>query len=99
MPRREGLSSLRVVKSKRLARILVVTFIFAVMMGAGPGVYLVNPDPGDPDARRFIGGVPIVYAWAIFWFSIQATCVVIAYRCLWREESESESGEEAGPEP
>lgn len=99
LPRRKGLSSLRVVNSKRLARILVVTFIFAVMMGAGPGVYLVNPDPGDPEARRFIGGIPIVYAWAVFWFAIQATCVVIAYRRLWRTGLAGGEGEEARPDP
>lgn len=95
MPRRGRLSSLRFVNSKRLARLLIVTFIFAVAMGAGPGVYLVNPDPTDPEARRFVGGLPIVYAWGIFWFGIQASCVVIAYCRLWRASPDDEAGEEA----
>ena len=83
-------------KKKHLAGILTAGFIFAVIMGAGPGVFLVNPDPDDPDARRFLFGVPIVYLWAVGWFFVQASCVVIAYRVLWRAEEDSEREGEEG---
>ncbi len=80
---------------RRLTILLITIFSLALLMGPGPGNLLINPEPGDPDARRFIFGMPIVYAWALLWFGVQAACVVVAYFLLWRETPKSESGEEA----
>ena len=66
---------------------MFVVFGIALVMGPGPGVWLINPDPADPEARRFLMGVPIVYAWAVFWLGVQAGCVLLAYRFVWREET------------
>ena len=68
-----------------LGVILSLVFVLAVLMGAGPGIYLVNPDVSQPDVRVAWFGVPIIYAWVMLWFLVQATVIVIAYFCLWAE--------------
>lgn len=73
---------------KKLGWLLFGLFFLALVMGPGPGIYLVNPDPADPDANRFFLGVPIVYAWAVFWFSVEATVVAVAYFKLWRHDGD-----------
>lgn len=83
---------------RRLGRALFATFVLALVMGPGPGVLLVNPDPLDPEARRFFLGMPIVYAWAAFWLAVQAGCVVAAWRWIWRaDEEERGSGPASDP--
>lgn len=64
-------------------------FVLALIMGPGPGIYLVNPDPGDPEARRFFLGAPIIYVWAAFWFIIQASAVALSYLFLWKTTPDS----------
>ena len=60
----------------------------AMVMGPGPGLYLINPDPGDPDTVRVALGMPIVYVWAVGWFFVQLAVVLIAYFKVWaRDES------------
>ena len=75
---------------KKLGWLLFALFCFALVMGPGPGNFLINPDPADPNAKRFFLGIPIVYVWAVFWYGVQATAVGIAYIKLWRTEDESE---------
>ena len=70
---------------RRTAWILGILFGVAIVMGPGPGIYLINPDPEGSTSRLFLG-LPIVYAWAAFWFLCQAVAVVLAYRMLWKEE-------------
>jgi hypothetical protein len=78
--------------SKRgLAVSLSAIFVLALVMGTGPGVYLVNPDPADPGALRILLGMPIMYVWAVFWYLVQAAVIVAA--CLWLWDS----GEAAQP--
>jgi hypothetical protein len=72
--------------TSRLGLWLTVTMVFAMLMGPGPGLYLVNPDVNDPDAVYLIAGIPIVYAWGIFWFFVQVAIIVTAFRTVWREE-------------
>jgi len=75
----------------KLAPTLTALFFFAMFMGCGPGLRLINPDMTDPNAVYAIGGVPIIYAWGVFWFLVQAVIVVIASRLLWiDDEDESE---------
>lgn len=69
---------------RRTGRILGIAFAIAIVMGPGPGIYLVNPGLEEAPPRLVLG-MPIVYAWAAFWFLCQAVVVVLAYRLLWKE--------------
>ena len=68
-----------------LSKILAAIFIFAVIMGPGPGLYLVNPSPEDATTATFLG-MPVLFAWAVFWFLVQAGVVLMAYCKLWTTE-------------
>lgn len=72
-------------KTRRLGIILFALFAFALLMGPGPGILIINPDPADPDATRFLLGMPIVYVWAVFWLGVQGLCVTLAYLFIWRK--------------
>ncbi len=74
---------------RRLGRALFAIFGLALVMGPGPGILLINPDPLDPEARRFFLGMPIVYAWAAFWLTVQSACIVVAWNWLWRTKEET----------
>ena len=71
----------------RLSKILAAIFVFAAIMGPGPGLYLVNPSPGDSSPATFLG-MPILFAWAVFWFFVQAGVVLVAYCKLWTNQDE-----------
>ncbi|MFK7779482.1 MAG: hypothetical protein QM501_15360 [Gimesia sp.] len=62
---------------KRLAWILYSTFVLAVFMSTGPGVLLVN-------RPTLFLGVPMIYAWAVFWYLVQSAVVILAYLFVWR---------------
>lgn len=66
-----------------LAVVLGVAFLLALVMGTGPGVYLVNPDVDDPHAAVSFLGMPVVYVWVVFWFFVQAGVILVAYFTLW----------------
>jgi len=68
---------------RKLAVILSGIFLFAMIMGPGPGVYLVNPDSGDAGVTFL--SAPVLYAWAVFWFMVQAAVIVVAYFTVWKE--------------
>lgn len=78
--------------SRRLGRILSLVFVIAVVMGAGPGLYLVNPDPSDPETKVSWLGVPIVYAWVTIWFLVQAGVVLLAYFFVWNAPMKKGTG-------
>ncbi|MBC8349017.1 MAG: hypothetical protein O3A82_00130 [Verrucomicrobia bacterium] len=66
----------------RLSKILASIFLFALIMGPGPGLYLVNPSTDNPSSTTFLG-MPVLFAWASFWFFVQAGVVLVAYGRLW----------------
>ncbi len=70
-------------KRKKLGMILSVVFLFAMIMGPGPGVLLINPDPADPNAVFTFMGVPKVYAWGVLWYLIQLVIVGLLYTKVW----------------
>ena len=75
---------------RRLSISLALIFIFAMIMGPGPGVYLVNPGPDHDGPAPTLLGLPIVYAWAVLWFGVQAAVLVTAYLTIWsRDEQKS----------
>ena len=69
-----------------LTWVLSISFLFALVMGPGPGVYLVNPDPSGPGARATFLGMPVVYAWALFWYAVMVVIVLTAYFKLWNDD-------------
>ena len=70
----------------RLSKILAAIFVFATVMGSGPGLYLVNPSPDASSPTTFLG-MPILFAWACFWFFVQAGVVLVAYCKLWTKRN------------
>ena len=60
-----------------LSAILAVAFAVAMLMGVGPGVLLVNRP------ETFLG-IPLLYAWGLFWYAVHIVIVVTAYCCLWQ---------------
>ncbi|MDC0936962.1 hypothetical protein OAS39_11805 [Pirellulales bacterium] len=68
---------------KRLSRRLLVCFAVAMIMGPGPGILLVNPDASSSDAVTTIANLPILYLWALFWYSVQVTVLLVAYFKVW----------------
>lgn len=71
--------------SGRLRRGLLAVFLFALLMGAGPGLYLVN---GYAREGGTILGMPALYAWAVGWCAIEAAVVLAAYLLIWRKQPE-----------
>jgi hypothetical protein len=71
-------------KKTKIAVVLITVMAIALLMGTGPGIYLVNPDPNDPEARRFLFGMPIIWVWVVFWLMVEGACIVVASRTLWK---------------
>ena len=67
----------------RHAVVVALVFLLALVMGPGPGAGFVD---GSPDEPNFVGGVPALYAWLVFWFLVMAGCVVVAARTLWKAD-------------
>ena len=84
------MSERRETGNKRLSIVLALVFILAMIMGPGPGVYLVNPGPDHEGPAPTLLGLPMVYAWAVLWFGVQATVLVTAYFTVWSGEEEEE---------
>ena len=71
--------------SGKLAWILSSVFLCALIMGPGPGVYLINDYAASGGT---ILKVPALYFWAVFWFAVEAAVIVAAYKLIWKDESE-----------
>ncbi len=63
---------------------LILLFVLAIVLGAGPGIYLVNPDAADPNAVFTTFGLPTIYVWGLFWYAVQLGVIIIAYKRFWR---------------
>ncbi len=71
----------------RLGWALFIIFIIAVVMGTGPGIWLINPDINDPAARFAWNGIPIIYLWGLFWYGVQLAVILTAAFTIWNEEA------------
>jgi hypothetical protein len=65
-------------------QLLVLLFLLAMVMGSGPGLYLINPDPGDPNAIFTLGGLPVIYLWGLLWYAVQLGVILRAYTTYWK---------------
>jgi hypothetical protein len=72
-------------KRNCLSRILFSVFLFALIMGPGPGLYLIN---GYAARGGTVLGLPALYFWAVLWFVVETAVVLVAYRTIWRERGE-----------
>ena len=59
-------------------------FLFAMFMGAGPGLYIAAVRPVT------VGPFPGFYLWTISWFFVLAGIVVYATATLWSKEDEED---------
>ncbi|MEQ8790333.1 MAG: hypothetical protein RIC55_28825 [Pirellulaceae bacterium] len=67
---------------KTLGWILAAVFALAMIMGPGPGMYLVNtPTP--------VLGIPAIYAWGLLWYVVEVGVVVVAYFFVWPRDDDS----------
>ena len=74
---------------KRTRNFLVFLFLFAVFMGAGPGLRLINPDPLDPNATFIAFGVPVIYLWGLCWYAVQLAVILYAYLYYWQDKDDA----------
>ncbi len=72
---------------KRLAWILGLVFVLAMVMCPGPGVLLVNR------AELFLG-LPLIYVWGVFWYGVQLSVILLCYFLLWRRVDTADSDSE-----
>ena len=84
------MSDRRETGNKSLPIVLTLVFILAMVMGPGPGVYLIDPGPEHEGPAPTLIGLPIVYAWAVLWFGVQAAVLVTAYLTVWQGKEEEE---------
>lgn len=70
--------------NKTWAIISGALFTLALLMGAGPGIHLINPSASAAAEEFFIFGMPKIYVWGVFWFAIQSTALIIAYAKVWK---------------
>ena len=73
---------------QRLGLVLFLVFALAMVMGPGPGLRLVNPEPTAARDNLLFLGLPVVYAWGMFWYGVQAAVVVTAYFTIWKPSEE-----------
>lgn len=72
------------IQKRRLSAGLTAIFLLALIMGPGPGNGLVRSPSGEGPAQLL--GVPLLYAWTVFWFLVMASVVVTAAAYLWSDQ-------------
>ena len=75
-------------KKRRLGLVLFLVFALAMVMGPGPGLHLVNPEPTTARDSLLFLGLPVIYAWGLFWYGVQAAVVVTACFTIWKPSEE-----------
>ena len=71
-------------RRRRLGLMLFAVFALAMVMGPGPGLHLVNPKPAATGEGLLFLGLPVIYAWGLFWYGVQAAVVVTACLTIWK---------------
>ena len=70
-------------------RLLFVLFLLAMIMGSGPGLYLVNPDISAPNPSFTTFGLPTIYVWGLFWYAVQLGVILRAYFYHWKDDDDA----------
>ena len=73
---------------QRLGLVLFLVFALAMVMGPGPGLRLVNPEPSAARESLLFLGLPVIYAWGLFWYGVQAAVVVTACLTNWKSSDD-----------
>jgi len=47
-------------------------------------LHLVNPEPTTARDSLLFLGLPVIYAWGLFWYGVQAAVVVTACLTIWK---------------
>jgi hypothetical protein len=68
--------------------LLIILFLLAVVLGAGPGIHLANPDATDPEATFTTFGLPTIYVWGLLWYAVQFGVILVAYFRYWNPDDE-----------
>jgi len=66
-------------KVSKRSTVLTLGFAIAMLMGVGPGVLLVNRP------ETFLG-LPLLYAWGIFWYLVIGAIALLAYLFVWNDQ-------------
>lgn len=74
--------------SKLEKRLLAIVFIFAMAMGAGPGLYLINPSEEASPTQMLFAGLPVIYVWGLMWYTVQMAIIIRAYTKHWKNEQD-----------
>ena len=69
-------------------RLLAIVFVFAMAMGSGPGLYLVNPSENAAQSDLLFAGLPIIYVWGLMWYIVQMSVIIRAYTRYWKNEDD-----------
>ena len=70
-------------------RLLFALFVLAMVMGSGPGLYLINPDISAPNPSFTTFGLPTIYVWGLSWYAVQLGIILRAYFHHWKEEDDA----------
>ena len=71
------------VQRRRLGFGISAAFCLAMVMGSGPGLHLINPQPGAPADHFTWWGVPKIYLWGLLWYGVQLAALLLAYFKVW----------------
>ena len=75
-------------RQRRFGLVLFAVFALAMGMGPGPGLRLVNPEPTAARDSLLFLGLPVIYAWGLFWYGVQAAVVVTACLTIWKSRED-----------
>jgi hypothetical protein len=66
-------------EKKKTFRRLLILFAITYLLSNGPGLLLVNKPV-------LVGGMALLYVWALFWAIVQIGIILYAYFKLWKDE-------------
>ncbi|MEE3234702.1 MAG: hypothetical protein VX294_11095 [Candidatus Latescibacterota bacterium] len=70
-------------------RLLAIVFVFAMAMGSGPGLYLINPSENAIQSELLFVGLPRIYVWGLMWYIVQMSVIILAYTRYWKDEDDA----------
>ena len=70
-------------------RLLAIVFVFAMAMGSGPGLYLINPSENAIQSELLFAGLPRIYVWGLMWYIVQMSVIIRAYTRYWKDEDDA----------